>query len=118
MNTSNLNINTSNIDINTSNIDINISNLNINTSNIAFNADLFSENRRTYASNERNKLLVKTDKYLIPDFPSITTQQLIELKEFRQNLRDFFSRDDVVNYHYDTNENDFPNLPDTPSFIS
>ena len=104
--------------MNTSNLDINTSNININTSNIAFNADLFSENRRTYACNERNKLLVKTDKYLIPDFPSINPEQLIELKQFRQVLRDFFSRDDVVNYHYDINGNEFPELPDAPSFIS
>jgi hypothetical protein len=101
-------MNISNIDI-----DINTSNIFINT----FNADLFSEGKRNYARNQRNQLLTKTDKYLIPDFP-ITSNQLIEVKDYRQILRDFFSRDDVINYHYNINKNEFPELPDVPSFIS
>ena len=98
-------MNTSNLDINTSNLDF------------TFNADLFSEGKRSYTRNQRNQLLTKTDKYLIPDFP-ITSNQLIEVKDYRQILRDFFSRDDVINYHYNINKNEFPELPNVPSFIS
>lgn len=98
-------MNTSNLDINTSNLDF------------TFNADLFSDGKRTYARNQRNQLLTKTDKYLIPDFP-ITSNQLIEVKEYRQLLRDFMDSDGVVNYHYNINGNEFPELPNTPSFIN
>jgi hypothetical protein len=38
--------------------------------------------------NQRNKLLIETDKYLLPDFP-ITPEQLEIVKEYRQALRDF-----------------------------
>ena len=99
--------------MNTSNLDISTSNIFVNT----FNADLFSDGKRTYARNQHNQLLTKTDKYLIPDFP-ITSNQLIEVKDYRQILRDFFSRDDVINYHYNINGNNFPELPDVPSFIN
>jgi hypothetical protein len=54
---------------------------------------------------ERNKLLSETDKYVLPDF-NITTEQLDEIKIYRQNLREF-------------NYNDlFLNFPDAPSFIN
>ena len=39
---------------------------------------------------KRNELLLQTDKYLIPDYP-ITSEQLILIKEYRQNLRDYMS---------------------------
>ena len=37
--------------------------------------------------NQRDKLLQNTDKYLLPDYP-ITLQQQMEMKTYRQALRD------------------------------
>ena len=91
-------MNTSNLDINTSNVDF------------IFNADLFSEGKRTYARNQRNQLLTKTDKYLIPDYP-ITSNQILEVKIYRQELRDYMN-------HFNIEiQSDFPTPPSfIPSF--
>jgi len=51
---------------------------------------------------ERNNLLQSTDKYLLPDYP-ITLQQQMEIKTYRQALRD-------------SPENNFI-LPSKPDFI-
>ena len=59
--------------------------------------------------NERNKLLFDTDKYVLPDFP-ITPENLEIVKEYRQQLRDFFQRDEIQNLS-------IPNLPSKPKFI-
>jgi hypothetical protein len=50
----------------------------------------------------RNKILLETDKYLIPDYP-ITPENLIIVKEYRQALRDF-----TLNNYI---------LPDKPDFV-
>ncbi len=62
--------------------------------NINFDAALFSEGKRNYARNERNKLLEKTDKYLLPDFP-ITLENKMKILTFRHQLRDFMNLDEV-----------------------
>ncbi len=53
--------------------------------------------------NQRNKLLIESDKYLLPDFP-ITSNNLILIKEYRDKLRNF-----TLNDYF---------LPDKPVFIN
>jgi len=66
---------------------------------------LIDDGYRKTRKEKRNKLLSETDKYVLPDF-NITTEQLDEIKIYRQNLREF-------------NYNDlFLNFPDVPSFIN
>jgi hypothetical protein len=36
----------------------------------------------------RNKLLLETDKYLLPDYP-ISPEDLITIKDYREGLRNF-----------------------------
>jgi hypothetical protein len=52
--------------------------------------------------NERNQLLIKTDKYMLSDFP-ITPEQLELVKQYRQELRDFTNNDWI--------------MPDKPDFV-
>jgi hypothetical protein len=49
---------------------------------------LMSENFIKCKREERNKLLDKSDKYTISDFP-ITTENKMKILTYRQNLRDF-----------------------------
>lgn len=51
---------------------------------------------------QRNKLLLETDKYLIIDFP-ITQENLILIKNYRKELRDFMTIDDIFNTPFPTN---------------
>ena len=81
--------------------------------NINFDPVLFSEGKRMYARNQRNQLLEKTDKYLLNDFP-ISLEDKMKILTFRQQLRDFMSLDEVKNYNYSINGNDFPELPEIP----
>ena len=81
--------------------------------NIKFDPVLFNENKRNYARNERNKLLEKTDKYLLQDFP-ISLENKMKILTFRQELRDFMNLDEVKNYDYLINGNEFPELPEIP----
>ena len=58
---------------------------------------------------ERNKLLNESDKYILPDYP-ITSNNLILVKQYRQNLRDYmdnsyFSSNIILPFP------DFPTLP-------
>ncbi len=66
-----------------------------------------------FKRDERNQLLLKTDKYLLEDFP-ISKEKKEEIRIYRQQLRDYFARDDVKNWVF-TFENqylpDFPNEP-------
>jgi hypothetical protein len=57
-----------------------------------------------FRRNERNKLLLDTDKYLLPDYP-ITPENLIIIKQYRQSLRDYMETID---------EEPFPDLPEFP----
>jgi len=43
----------------------------------------------------RDQLLDKSDKYLLPDFP-ITPENLILIKEYRQQLRDFSNNNFII----------------------
>lgn len=66
--------------------------------------------------NQRNQLLEKTDKYILSDFP-LTVDKKDEVKAYRQALRDYFMRDDVVNWVF-TFENQYPpDFPTAPSFL-
>jgi hypothetical protein len=47
--------------------------------------------------NERDSSLYKTDKYMLPDYP-ITPENLEKIKVYRQELRDFFQKDELVNF--------------------
>ena len=51
----------------------------------------------------RNKKLDESDKYMLPDYP-ITPENLEKIKIYRQQLRDFFQRDEFINL----------NLPEFP----
>ena len=58
---------------------------------------------------ERNRLLNETDKYLISDYP-ITSNNLILIKQYRQELRDYmdstyFSSNIILPFP------DFPQFP-------
>lgn len=57
-----------------------------------------------FRRNERNKLLLDTDKYLLPDYP-ISPENLIIIKQYRQSLRDYMETID---------EEPFPDLPEFP----
>ena len=47
----------------------------------------------------RDKLLVDSDKYLLPDFP-INSSNLELIKQYRQELRNYMNLDVVINYNY------------------
>ena len=61
---------------------------------------------------ERNRLLNETDKYMLSDYP-ITSNNLILIKQYRQELRDYMELDQVINYNYTSNIA-FPNFPSLP----
>lgn len=61
--------------------------------------------------NLRDRLLEKSDKYLLSDYP-ITSNNLILIKQYRQELRNYMELDQVVNYNYTSNIA----LPDFPQF--
>ena len=44
--------------------------------------------------NQRNKLLVETDKYVLFDYP-ITPENLILIKDYRQQLRDYMNSSNI-----------------------
>ena len=59
----------------------------MDSSNIIYDDSLFVSIQRI----ERNRLLNETDKYLISDYP-ITSNNLILIKQYRQELRDYMDR--------------------------
>ena len=59
----------------------------------------------------RDKLLIDSDKYLLPDFP-INSSNLELIKQYRQELRDYMNLDEIKNYNYSCNY--IP--PEMPSF--
>ena len=61
--------------------------------------------------NQRDRLLTESDKYLLSDFP-ITSNNLVLIKDYRQQLRDYMDLDQIKNYDYSSN---IP-IPDFPSF--
>ena len=63
------------------------------------------------ARNIRNELLIRTDRYMLQDYPNLTPEQLKQIKEYRQNLRDFINnnKDKYLNGQAQI---DFPPQPD------
>lgn len=45
--------------------------------------------------NQRNKLLLESDKYVLLDYP-ITSNNLILIKDYRQNLRNFTENNYII----------------------
>ena len=66
--------------------------------------------------NTRNQLLEKTDKYLLVDYP-ISDEQKEEVRVYRQLLRDYFSREDVINWVFTFENQQMPDFPPEPIFI-
>jgi hypothetical protein len=65
---------------------------------------------------ERNDLLLKTDKYMLNDFP-LTVEKRNEVLAYRQYLRDYFDREDVRNWVF-TFENQYPpDFEPAPDFL-
>jgi hypothetical protein len=56
----------------------------------------------TLAKSKRNQILERTDKYLLSDYP-ITSSNLILIKDYRQQLRDYVDLDEVKNYNSSSN---------------
>ena len=61
---------------------------------------------------ERNKLLNESDKFMLPDYP-ITSNNIILIKDYRQQLRDYMDLPEVKNYSLSSNliMPDLPKLP-------
>ena len=59
----------------------------------------------------RNQLLAASDKYVLPDYP-IVSSNLELVKTYRQQLRDYMELDQVINYNSSCN---IP-LPSSPQF--
>ena len=65
----------------------------------------YEEALKFYINNlreNRDKLLVDSDKYLLPDFP-INSSNLELIKQYRQELRNYMNLDVVINYNYSCN---------------
>lgn len=65
----------------------------------------YDEALKFYINNlreNRNKLLADSDKYVLPDFP-IVSSNLELVKVYRQQLRDYMNLDVVINYNYSCN---------------
>ena len=60
----------------------------------------------------RNQLLSASDKYVLPDYP-IVSSNLETVKVYRQQLRDYMGLDQVINYNSSCNIPlpSFPQLP-------
>ena len=61
------------------------------------------------AKNIRNELLMRTDRYMLQDYPNLTPDQLKEIINYRQSLRDFINenKDKFLNGE----QIDFPKQP-------
>ena len=61
------------------------------------------------ARNIRNELLNRTDRYILSDYP-ISNEQQIEIKAYRQNLRNFINENQEKLLNGE--KIDFPTQPD------
>ena len=43
------------------------------------------------ARNIRNELLNKTDRYILEDYPNLSSEELTIIKAYRQSLREFIN---------------------------
>lgn len=59
---------------------------------------------------KRNNLLLDSDKYLLPDFP-ISSNNLLLIKAYRQELRDYMNLPEILNYDLTTSLPDLPKFP-------
>jgi hypothetical protein len=66
--------------------------------------------------NTLNQMLEKTDRYILSDYP-LTEDQKNEIKIYRQLLRDYFKRDDVINWVFTFENQQLPDFPDMPDFV-
>jgi hypothetical protein len=66
--------------------------------------------------NVRNSILSETDKYMTTDFP-LDESSKQNIANFRQSLRDYFIRDDVINWKFTLENQQLPNFPDPPECI-
>jgi len=57
---------------------------------------------------QRNHKLFESDKYMLSDFP-ISPENLEKVKIYRQELRDFFQKDEIMNFNNITIQ-----LPESP----
>ena len=60
---------------------------------------------------QRDELLKATDKYMLPDYP-ITPEQLVLIKEYRQQLRDYMNKPEVLNCNPTTSNLPLPSFPE------
>lgn len=67
------------------------------------NAEYAKISDKIFLKNKRNTILGETDKYMMLDYP-ITPEQLIIVKEYRQQLRDFTQNNYI--------------MPEKPDFIN
>ena len=63
------------------------------------------------ARNIRNELLIRTDRYMLQDYPNLTPEQLKQIKDYRQALREFIN-DNKDKYLNGQAQIDFPPQPD------
>lgn len=66
-----------------------------------FHMDIYIKQLRE----RRNKALLETDKYLINDYP-ISADNLIKIKQYRQELRDYMNKPELYKEHIP-----FPEFP-------
>ena len=65
---------------------------------------------------ERNKALQESDKYMLQDYP-ITEENLIIVKNYRKELRDYFQTFVVVDWIFTLENQELPPLPNFPILI-
>ncbi len=63
------------------------------------------------ARNIRNELLIKTDRYLMEDYPNLSPEQLKSIKDYRHALREYINinKDEILSSGKTA---DFPKQPD------
>lgn len=59
---------------------------------------------------QRDELLKATDKYLLSDYP-ISESNLLLIKEYRQQLRDYMDLPEIISYDPKIPIPDFPLFP-------
>ena len=66
------------------------------------------------ARNIRNELLLKTDRYMLLDYPNLTPEQLTAIKDYRHALREYINinQEKILNGE----KIDFPTQPDFVNF--
>lgn len=68
---------------------------------------------KTKKKQERNDLLKSSDVYMIVDYP-INDYQRNLIKNYRQSLRDYFQKPEVINWIFTLENQELPPLPSFP----